>query len=98
MANTKIFDLDSLIFTSDLSDEEMVNISGGVLAPTCIDVSLSKSGIYPRADVINNCSSRQRVKTIWAFGRDSQCNQLEPGGSAWSESGAFAQFDRLEAC
>jgi hypothetical protein len=94
MANTKIFELDSQIFTSDLTDEEMVNISGGALAPTCLDVDPKGRSAY----VTNECGSRQRVKLVFAFGRDSECIQLEPGGSSGWKSGIFAQFDRLETC
>lgn len=94
MANTKIFDLDSQIFTSDLTDEEMVNISGGVLAPTCLDVYTVGTSAF----VTNNCDSRQRAKVVWAFGRDSKCTQLEPGYRFGHQSGIAAKFDRLEAC
>lgn len=83
---------------TDLEHLETISktdVIGGALAPTCVSVRSSGNS----ATATNNCGTRQRVKIVFAFGRDSDCEQLEDGESTgrWT-SGIFANFDRLESC
>ncbi|MFC7979358.1 hypothetical protein ACFUT3_29515 [Streptomyces cinereoruber] len=66
--------------------------------PSCVGVEIFTHTFSREALVLNNCSSSQRVKVLWAYAADSTCMVI-PAGSARSDSAAKPnRFDGLVAC
>ncbi len=83
---------------TSLSLVGMVPPSFAAPAPTCVSARRTTSGLNQTVRVTNGCNTTQRVKVLWAFGPDSACNTLAPGGSFSSTRGRLPRFDGLEKC
>ncbi|MFD9175411.1 hypothetical protein ACFWDT_09835 [Streptomyces diastaticus] len=67
-------------------------------APTCVKVTVDKGTISKTAYVTNKCSTTKRVKVVWSFAPDSDCNTLKPGQKFKTKRGLAPQFDGLALC
>ncbi|MFB6597230.1 hypothetical protein [Streptomyces diastaticus] len=67
-------------------------------APTCVKVTVDKGTISKTAYVMNKCSTTKRVKVVWSFAPDSDCNTLKPGQKFKTKRGLAPQFDGLALC
>lgn len=68
------------------------------IAPNCLRTDLDDSGYTDHLRVTNECKSRQRVKVVLAYARDSSCVSIPRGyyvDFSWNYPG---RFDRLESC
>jgi hypothetical protein len=62
--------------------------------PSCVSIySQGSSDMY----VYNGCSTQQRVKVIIAFGWDTPCVAINPGGYGYYDW-TIGRFDGLAAC
>lgn len=73
-------------------------VQASAAAPTCVKVNVDKGTISKTAYVTNKCSTTKRVKVVWSFAPDSDCNTLKPGQKFKTKRGLAPQFDGLALC
>ncbi|MDT0495106.1 hypothetical protein RM717_31920 [Streptomyces griseus] len=71
---------------------------GTQAVPSCVGVEIFTHTFTREAVVMNNCSSSQRVKVLWAYAADSSC-MIIPAKSARSDTAVKPnRFDGLVSC
>lgn len=88
----------ALLATSGTAHAAAPTVRASAAAPTCVKVNVDKGTISKTAYVTNKCSTTKRVKVVWSFAPDSDCNTLKPGQKFKTKRGLAPQFDGLALC
>ena len=82
------------------------SVATAATAPSCVhlrqyDSNYGPFGMFARsnAKVTNTCSTTKRVRVIWRWASDGQCNSVKPGSSFTStREGKNPYVTELRAC
>jgi hypothetical protein len=67
--------------------------------PSCVKVKITDNKRSDIVKVTNTCKTGYRIKVIWAYETDSQCDYLPAyAGTMSSERNFPARFDGLKFC